>query len=189
MKNLLLATLLFFAFSSTAQLDTLGLHKRVQDFGQQLFKAVKMNSEYDLVPLIGTKENVLEIMYSKTNRGELSQEQIVEPSEEDLANEWTHHQEEVNACLAKTFTDMRAQGIRVRDITFLDVSSEDVLAGEITEENAKMYDIGVYRVVVRFQFADKTYSVIANDCWNLSGGLIMGYNFMFDANSGAGSGE
>lgn len=179
MKNLLFAAFIFCTFCLNAQLDTLGLHKRVQDFGRQLFKAVKMNSEYDLAVLSGAKNNLFDIIYSKTNSHEGNVPEV-EPTDEELEAEITKHNEEMNACLAKAFADMRAAGIRVRDIQFVDVVAEDVLAGVITEENASEYDLGVYRVVVRIEFAGKKYEIVANDCWNLAGGLIMGHNFVFD---------
>ena len=181
MKKLLLTIFTFCALGLNAQLDTLGLHKRVQDFGKQLFKAVKMNSEYDLSILLGAKENQLDILYSKTNKHELEEgEEIIEPSEEELQAEWAKHQENLNACLSKCFSDMRALTIRVREINLVKVDFEDVLVNEITEENMKQYDIGVYRIIVWIEYAGKQYAIIANDCWNLSGGLIMGHNFVFD---------
>lgn len=179
MKSLLFVTLIFCACGANAQLDTLGLHKRVQDFGRQLFKSVKMNSEYDLTILSGTKDNLFDIIYSKTNSHE-GDVPMVEPTNEELEAEITRHHENMNACLAKAFGDMRALGIRVRDIQLVDIVAEDVLAEVITEENAREYDIGVYRIVVRIEFAGKEYALIANDCWNLAGGLIMGHNFVFD---------
>lgn len=189
MKQFLFAFFISSSFMLNAQLDTLGLHKRVQDFGAQLFKAVKMNSEYDLVPLFGAKENLLDILYSKTNSHEREGEEIVEPSEEEIEAEWSKHQQELNSCLSKAFSDMRALSIRVRDIKLLSVEYEDVLADVITEENMKQYDIGIYRIVVHFEAAETPYAIIANDCWNLSGGLIFGHNFVFDPENNAGAGE
>lgn len=181
MKNFLFAAFIFCAVGLNAQLDTLGLHKRVQDFGRQLFKSVKMNSEYDLAVLSGAKNNLYDIIYSKTNSHEGNVPEV-EPTDEELEAEITKHNEEMNACLAKAFADMRTAGIRVRDIQLVDVVTEDVLAGVITEENTTEYDIGIYRIVVRFEFAGKQYAIVANDCWNLVGGLIMGHNFVFDPN-------
>lgn len=190
MKNLLIAFFLFCATGLQAQLDTLGLHKRVQDFGQVLFKAVKMNSEYDLVAVMGAKENLLDIFHSKTNSHEFEEDEIiVEPTEEELEAEWIKHQEELNASLAKVFSDMRALTIRVREIKLVEIFSEDVLADVITEENADEYDIGAYRIVVRIEFNGTQYCIIANDCWNLTGGLIMGHNFYFDPTNNSGSPE
>jgi hypothetical protein len=164
----------------------MGLHKRVQDFGAQLFKAVKMNSEYDLVPLFGAKENLLDILYSKTNSHENEGEEIVEPTEEMLEAEWNTHVAELNNSLSKVFAEMRALSIKVRDIKLLSVEFEDVLADQITEENMKQYDIGVYRIIVHIDAAGTPYAVIANDCWNLSGGLIFGHNFYFDPSNNSG---
>src|SRR3989338_5836017 len=179
MKNFLFAAFIFCAFGISAQLDTLGLHKRVQDFGRQLFKSVKMNSEYDLAILSGTKNNLFDIIYSKTNSHDGDVPEI-EPTDEELEAEMIEHHANLNACLAKTFADMRALSIRGRDIQLVDIVAEDVLAEEITEENAREYDIGIYRIVVRIEYAGKEYALIANDCWNLAGGLIMGHNFVFD---------